>query len=139
MNCKEAEKLILPYILKELSDELTVPFIEHVRSCSACYDEFEIYYTIRHMLQSDDAVTAGEGSFAGEESYDIRQMIEADFENRLNEVRKAKRRKKAAYAGVVLGVIVLAALVIAAVYPDEVVRVLYSAFKFLTDWGIGEG
>ena len=91
------------------------------------------------MLQSDDAVTAGEGSFAGEESYDIRQMIEADFENRLNEVRKAKRRKKAAYAGVVLGVIVLAALVIAAVYPDEVVRVLYSAFKFLTDWGIGEG
>jgi len=139
MNCKEAEKLILPYIRNELPDELTAPFIAHVRSCSECYDEFEIYYTIRHMLQSDDAGRSEENGPGQEESYDIRQMIEADFENRLLEIRKKKRRKTAAYIGIAGGILLLTALVLAALFPDETVRLFFNVLEFLTDWRMQQG
>ena len=138
MNCKEAEKLILPYIRNELPDELTAPFIAHIRSCSECYDEFEIYYTIRHMLQSDDARPEENGPVP-EESYDIRQMIEADFENRLLEIRKKKHRKIGAYISIAAGILILAALVLAALFPDETVRMFFTVLEFLTDWRMQQG
>ncbi|MBQ6469525.1 MAG: zf-HC2 domain-containing protein [Lachnospiraceae bacterium] len=138
MNCKEAEKLILPYIRNELPDELTVPFIAHVRSCSECYDEFEIFYTIRHLLQSDEAVRTGTASISEEESYDIRQLIENDFESRLTKIRKAAKRKKMAYVGIAIGVLILAVLILLILYPDEAIRWFYQVLEFLTDWGLGE-
>ena len=46
MTCKEARKLIIPFIHDELSMEDTRDFLQHVRGCKACMDELEIYYIV---------------------------------------------------------------------------------------------
>lgn len=46
MTCKEAEQLIMPYINDELTDKELAPFLNHIYSCKACYEELEIYYTL---------------------------------------------------------------------------------------------
>ena len=46
MTCKEARKLIIPFIHDELSMEDTRDFLQHIRGCKACMDELEIYYIV---------------------------------------------------------------------------------------------
>ena len=50
MTCKEARKLIIPFIHDELSMEDPRDFLQHVRGCKACMDELEIYYIIETKL-----------------------------------------------------------------------------------------
>lgn len=46
MVCREAERLVEPYINNELSGRKLEAFMEHIKSCSACYEELEINFTL---------------------------------------------------------------------------------------------
>lgn len=46
MVCREAEQLVEPYINNELSGRKLEAFMEHIKSCSACYEELEINFTL---------------------------------------------------------------------------------------------
>ena len=46
MTCREARKLIIPFVHDELSMEETRDFLQHVRGCKGCMDELEIYYIV---------------------------------------------------------------------------------------------
>ena len=46
MTCREAEQMVMPYINKDLTDKEMSAFLSHVHTCSDCYEELEIYYTI---------------------------------------------------------------------------------------------
>lgn len=54
MTCREARKLIIPFIHDELSMEETRDFLQHVRGCKACMDELEIYYIVEAGLDKSD-------------------------------------------------------------------------------------
>lgn len=54
MTCREARKLIIPFIHDELSMEETRDFLQHVRGCKACMDELEIYYIVDVGLDKSD-------------------------------------------------------------------------------------
>ena len=126
MECKEAEKLVIPFLRNELQAEETEQFISHVRSCEVCREELEIYYTIHHMLQSDDDME--------ETSYDVRQMIEEELETRLAGIRRDRRKKRVAYILIAVGIILLALLVVIALRPDDTVRLFYQIREYVSGW-----
>ena len=44
MTCREAQKLVMPYINKEISDEDLAEFLKHIDSCEECREELEILF-----------------------------------------------------------------------------------------------
>lgn len=62
MDCMKAQKLIKPYLDKQLSDRELREFLDHVESCRECHDELEIYFSIYESL--GDTVDDGDYNFA---------------------------------------------------------------------------
>ncbi len=59
MNCREAERLVVPYIKDELNMDELDDFLEHVEYCDNCMEELEIHYMVDvglRKLDEDDTV-----------------------------------------------------------------------------------
>ena len=59
MDCRQAEKLVVPYIKDELHMDELDDFLEHVECCDNCMEELEIHYMVDvglRKLDEDDAV-----------------------------------------------------------------------------------
>jgi len=55
MNCIDVQRLIMPFINGELSNEELGEFIHHIKSCPNCMEELEVYYVlIAGMRQLDE-------------------------------------------------------------------------------------
>jgi hypothetical protein len=67
MNCKEAQRLLVSYINGELKEKEEEEFIRHVRHCSECYEELEVYSTVFAGIRQLDG---------GEEEIDYRTLVE---------------------------------------------------------------
>ena len=46
MTCREAERLVMPYINGELTDAELAEFLKHIDTCEDCREELEIYFTV---------------------------------------------------------------------------------------------
>ena len=46
MTCREAERLVMPYINGSITDEELKAFVEHIDHCPDCREELEIYFTV---------------------------------------------------------------------------------------------
>lgn len=46
MNCLQCQSKITQYIEEKLSENEIQDFIHHVKECSNCYEELDIYYTL---------------------------------------------------------------------------------------------
>lgn len=54
MTHMEAQKMIMPFINGQLNDDELEKFLNHIRTCSECMEELEVYYTlITSMKQLD--------------------------------------------------------------------------------------
>lgn len=85
MNCRAAEGMVTRYINHTLSIEELEEFLEHVQSCSSCYEELETYFIVHEaILQLDEN--------NGDEAMDLRDLLEQD----LKKSRRYIRKKKAA-------------------------------------------
>ena len=71
-SCREAEKMVMPYINHQLDETQLEQFLKHVRSCPACREELEIYYTVSVGLKQLDEGTG---------VYDIPGLLEESMEN----------------------------------------------------------
>ena len=57
MNCLEAQSKIVAFIEDKLDNGEKLEFIRHIRGCSNCAEELEIYYTLMvGMKQLDDDI-----------------------------------------------------------------------------------
>ena len=55
LTCKEAAKLVVPYINKQLNDRQLYGFTEHVAQCSDCREELETHYIMyKGLLQLEE-------------------------------------------------------------------------------------
>ena len=72
MNCKEAQRLLVPYINGELDAADENDFVCHVRCCPECYDELEVYATVFAGIRQLDGA---------EEEVDYRTLVEDSLEN----------------------------------------------------------
>ena len=55
MKCMEFQKLIPDIINGIVPDEMLEEVLEHVETCSECYDELEINYILQYGLGDDDS------------------------------------------------------------------------------------
>lgn len=72
MNCKETQRLLVPYINGELEEREEEEFVRHVRHCPECYEELEVYATVFAGIRQLDGV---------EEKIDYRTLVEDSLEN----------------------------------------------------------
>lgn len=54
MTCKEAERMVTPYINDELDGDQLQAFLAHLENCSNCQEELEIYFMVDHGLKQLD-------------------------------------------------------------------------------------
>lgn len=84
MTCKEAEKMVMPYIDVKLNEEELEAFIMHIGTCSSCREELEIYYTVYVGLKQLDHGTG---------AYDIQRKLEENLEISWLKLKTIKLRK----------------------------------------------
>ena len=52
--CKEAEKMVIPYIEGQLCDKDLRRFVSHIKECPDCREELETYYIVyKGLMQLD--------------------------------------------------------------------------------------
>ena len=68
MDCKEAEKLIQPYVQGNMPEKEMEPFISHIRKCHTCHEELETYFIVNRAkaYSEDDAPDRTSGTRSGE-------------------------------------------------------------------------
>ncbi len=54
MECVKAQRVIRPYLEGLLSERELEEFLDHVESCSSCFGELEIYFSIDRTLNNVD-------------------------------------------------------------------------------------
>ena len=67
MTCREAERLVMPYINGSITDEELKAFVEHIDHCPDCREELEIYFTVDVGIRQLDEGTG---------SYNIKGALE---------------------------------------------------------------
>lgn len=83
MDCKRAQSMVTPYILKKLNDRDMGEFLEHISHCGECYEELEIYFTIHYTLgRLDDE--------EGNQVYDVKTALHENLAESRFHVWKVK-------------------------------------------------
>lgn len=72
MNCKETQRLLVPYINGDLEEKEEGEFVRHVRRCPECYEELGVYATVFAGIRQLDGA---------EEEIDYRTLVEDTLEN----------------------------------------------------------
>ncbi len=58
MQCKDVENKFIPFIDEELDYKELKAFLEHIRQCENCYEEYDFYYTMimgMRYLENDNS------------------------------------------------------------------------------------
>ena len=90
MDCKQAQALVPRYIRHEIDVDTLGEFLDHVKHCSDCYEELEIYYTIDAGLKELD----GEAS----DIQTLKTSMEQALKNSEAKIRKRDRLRVFRYA-----------------------------------------
>lgn len=88
LNCREAEKMVMPYINAELDEQELEQFLNHIHNCPECKEELEIYYTVSLGLRQLDSGTG---------VYDITGALEESLDVAWLRVRTVRLRKIICY------------------------------------------
>lgn len=78
MNCKEAQRLLVPYINGELEEKEEDEFVRHIRHCPECYEELEVYSTVFAGIRQLDGA---------EEVINYQTLVEDSLENSEEDIR----------------------------------------------------
>ena len=89
MTCREAQRLVTPYINKEISDDDLAEFLKHIDSCEECREELEIYFMVDVGIRQLDEGTG---------TYNIKGALEAALEISRQHVRLLHMIQTARYA-----------------------------------------
>ena len=71
MDCKTANRMMVPFLEGALSLEETDHFLKHIKECSGCREDLEIYYTVRTAIDGMD-----QDRF---KTYNLKQQFEHDM------------------------------------------------------------
>ena len=55
LTCKEATKMVVPYINRQLGEKDLRHFVYHIKECAECKEELETYYIVyKGLMQLDE-------------------------------------------------------------------------------------
>ena len=83
MNCRAAEGMVNRYINHTLNIDELEEFLEHISTCSSCYDELETYFIVHEAMQQLDEEQE-------ETAFDLKQLLEQDIKKSRRYIRKKK-------------------------------------------------
>lgn len=89
LTCREAEKMVMPFIDHQLGEDELEAFLKHIHMCPACKEELEIYYTVSEGIRQLDS---------GSGVYDIAGALEDSLDAAWLKVRTVRLRKIIRYA-----------------------------------------
>lgn len=104
MNCRTAVGMVNRYINHMLSVEELGEFLDHIRTCSSCYEELETYFIVHEAMQQLDDEE--------EEVLDFRELLEEDIKKSRHYILKVKFRRILALTGICLLIAFLAAVIV---------------------------
>ncbi|MDO4260691.1 MAG: zf-HC2 domain-containing protein [Eubacteriales bacterium] len=78
MNCKQTQRLLMPYINGELDEKEEEEFVKHVRRCPECREELEVYSTVFAGIRQLDG---------SQEHVDYRTLVEDYLQTSEEDVR----------------------------------------------------
>lgn len=54
MDCRDIQSLITPYIEDKLDDNQLEAFLDHIKACTECQEELEVYFIVDSGLKQLD-------------------------------------------------------------------------------------
>ena len=106
MNCRTAEGMVNGYINHELSLKELEEFLDHIQTCSSCYDELETYFIVHEAMQQLDEKQE-------DTVLDFKELLEEDIRKSRRYIRKKKFHRAIAAVAVC---VLIAALVVFLVF-----------------------
>lgn len=82
MTCKEAERMVMPYIRDELDGAELQAFLTHLEGCPDCQEELEIYFMVDHGLKQLDSASG---------TFDIVGSLQHRIEESYYRIRRLRR------------------------------------------------
>lgn len=79
MDCKTANRMLVPFLEDSLTLEETDRFLKHMKECPGCREDLEIYYTVRTAIDGMDRDRL--------QTYDLKQQFELDMNRVTGRVR----------------------------------------------------
>lgn len=101
MDCRRAEELVNRYIDRSITIRDMEAFLDHVETCSSCYEELETYFIVHEameQLNNEEKDTI----------LDMKKMLEQDIWNSRNYLRKIKMFK---VLGIGVGILAFGSIV----------------------------
>ena len=83
MNCRTAEGMVNGYINHELSLKELEEFLDHIQTCSSCYDELETYFIVHEAMQQLDDNDSGS-------VMDFKRLLEQDIRRSRRYIRQKR-------------------------------------------------
>ena len=83
IDCLTAEGMVSKYIRHTLSTDGLQEFLDHVESCSSCYDELETHFIVYEALQQLDEKEDGT-------VLDFRELLEQDIRRSRRYIRQKR-------------------------------------------------
>ena len=106
MNCRTAEGMVNGYINHELSLKELEEFLDHIQTCSSCYDELETYFIVHEAMQQLDDNDSGS-------VMDFKRLLEQD-------IRKSRRFS----VGVLLCILIVALAAFMVYVVMQMIRII---------------
>ena len=85
MDCREAERKMSHFIQRELTEDETAEFLEHIRCCSACRRELETNFFLLEGLRVLDTDS---------DDFDGKRAMERELRHAFLRLRRARLRRK---------------------------------------------
>ncbi len=81
-DCKEFQKMIVPFEMGELDLDSEERFVEHICQCDDCREEFEIHYIIKYGLgEPDDDLDMPEEYKTLVDAFDFKGLVDLKLDN----------------------------------------------------------
>ncbi len=91
MECKEIQKMIVPFHNKELSTEYEEMFVQHIEQCPDCREELEIHYIIEYGLNEETMADDEDDEAAGLiEQFDFKSLVELKLNDSIKRIDRVR-------------------------------------------------
>lgn len=106
MNCKETEKMIPSFLVRQLNNRELNQFLLHVEKCPECMEELTIQYL----------VMIGSSLIEEEKSFNLRKSLNELLSEAKKQVKRWKIYTRLSYAAEVLTLVVMAVIIFRVIF-----------------------
>lgn len=89
MTCMDTQRMIMPFINKELDLDDLEKFLNHIRSCPICMEELEVYYVLLSSMKHLDK----DQELSNDYQKDLMNLIN-EIEHHITNKKKVHTRKR---------------------------------------------